>query len=444
VLQRGRALGRVVDQQFTIASLGNQWAPAAYVPRRLSSDQPFLFDQDSGTLLFDGGKNLIRDMNYEVSSIEPALQPSDLQGVSADSPPDGRYVELPVDFPDDLRQLAHEITADASTPYEQALALQNWFVANFRYDVNVPWGNSDRSMLAFINAKVGFCQQFAGTYAALARAIGLPSRVAIGFTPGDVDADGVYHVKGKHAHAWPEVWFDGIGWVMFEPTPGRGAPGTESYTGRQADQAGGTFDGTSDQVDGGPTNGDAGVTSQSTIPGGQGGGPVINPDDVTGGAIPALPGQSTPTDHGRSTAATVALVLAGLLILLLAWMLLMPPIARRLHRSRHQRSPAEAVVDDWQQATAALGAVGAPRRAHETPGEHAMRAWRIVGIDERALDELAAQATAAAYRPSVPQHLADRSSVLRSQIVKMLRNQMTWKAKLMAHIDPRLAVAFAP
>jgi hypothetical protein len=140
----------------------------------------------------------------------------------------------------------------------------------------------------------------------------------------------------------------------------------------------------------------------------------------------------------------VALVLAGLLILLLAWMLLMPPIARRLHRSRHQRSPAEAVVDDWEQATAALGAVGAPRRAHETPGEHAMRAWRIVGIDERALDELAAQATAAAYRPSVPQHLADRSSVLRSQIVKMLRNQMTWKAKLMAHIDPRLAVAFAP
>ena len=138
-------------------------------------------------------------------------------------------------------------------------------------------------------------------------------------------------------------------------------------------------------------------------------------------------------------------MLVVVLLLALAWMLLMPPIVRWLHRSRHQRSPAEAVVDDWHQATAALGAVGAPRRPQETPGEHATRAWRIVvGIDERALDELAAQATAAAYRPTVPQQLADRSSVLRSQIVKMLRNQMTWKTKLMTHIDPRLAVGFAP
>ena len=101
------------------------------------------------------------------------------------------------------------------------------------------------------------------------------------------------------------------------------------------------------------------------------------------------------------------------------------------------------MVDDWQQATAALGAVGAPRRPHETPGEHATRAWRLIGIDERALDELAAQATAAAYRPEVPDHMAERSSVLRSQIVKMLRNQMTWKTKFRAHVDPRLAVAFA-
>ena len=52
----------------------------------------------------------------------------------------------------------------------------------------------------------------------------MASRVAVGFTPGDIDDAGVYHVRGKHAHAWPEVWFDGIGWVQFEPTPGRGAP----------------------------------------------------------------------------------------------------------------------------------------------------------------------------------------------------------------------------
>ncbi len=441
ILQRGRALGRVVEQEVTIAALGNQWAPAAYAPRRLNAQQPFLFDQASGTLLFNGGKNLIRDMSYNVTSIEPALQPSDLEGVSANSPPASKYVELPVDFPDSLRQLAQQITAKASTPYEQAVALQNWFVDNFRYDVNVPWGNSDRSMIAFINAKVGFCQQFAGTYAALARAIGLPSRVAIGFTPGDVDAQGIYHVKGKHAHAWPEVWFDGIGWVLFEPTPGRGAPAAEGYTGRPVPAAG-AFDGTSGQVDGGPTSGDAGATS-STIVSGQAGGPQIGTNEVPSGALGQLPANATATDQGRNAAVTFVLVLAAVILLGLAWMLLMPPIARRVHRSRHHRSPAESVVDDWQQATAALGAVGAPRRPHETPGEHATRAWRLIGIDERALDELAAQATAAAYRPEVPDHMAERSSVLRSQIVKMLRNQMTWKTKFRAHVDPRLAVAFA-
>jgi transglutaminase-like putative cysteine protease len=442
ILQRGRALGRVVDQTITVASLGNQWAPAAYAPRRLDAQQPFLFDNDSGTLLFDGGKNLIRDMTYNVTSVEPTLQSNDLAGASASSPPDSRYVALPTDFPDDLRQLAEQITANADTPYEQALALQNWFVDNFRYDVNVPWSNSDRSMVAFINAKVGFCQQFAGTYAALARAIGLPSRVAIGFTPGDVDGEGVFHVKGKHAHAWPEVWFDDVGWVLFEPTPGRGAPGAD-YTGRQPAQAGGAFDGTADQIDGGPTNDDPSVTAQSTIPGGDPSGRTIHPDDIAEGGTPGAPTADTSASSGRSMAATVMLVILGLLLLTAAWMLLMPPIARRLHRSRHHRTPADAVVDDWRQATTALGAVGAPRRPHETPSEHARRAWRIIGIDERALDELAAQATAAAYRPTVPQHLADRSSVLRRQIVRMLRGQMTWKTKMRAHLDPRLAIAFS-
>ena len=59
-------------------------------------------------------------------------------------------------------------------------------------------------------------------------AIGLPARVAVGFTPGELNADGSYSVFGKNAHAWPEVWFDGIGWVPFEPTPPGAIPGLEA------------------------------------------------------------------------------------------------------------------------------------------------------------------------------------------------------------------------
>ena len=63
------------------------------------------------------------------------------------------------------------------------------------------------------------------------RTLGIPTRVAVGFTSGVPLGDGEYSVLGRNAHAWPEVWFDGIGWVAFEPTPGRGAPNAQSYTG---------------------------------------------------------------------------------------------------------------------------------------------------------------------------------------------------------------------
>ena len=65
----------------------------------------------------------------------------------------------------------------------------------------------------------------------MARSLGIPARVAVGYTPGLDQGDGSRQVLGKNAHAWPEIWFDGLGWVLFEPTPGRGEPGAESYTG---------------------------------------------------------------------------------------------------------------------------------------------------------------------------------------------------------------------
>jgi transglutaminase-like putative cysteine protease len=72
----------------------------------------------------------------------------------------------------------------------------------------------------------------------MARSLGLPTRVVVGFTPGQLRSDGLYHVEGRNAHAWDEVWFDGYGWMLFDPTPGRGAPGAEQHTGAAAQQAG--------------------------------------------------------------------------------------------------------------------------------------------------------------------------------------------------------------
>jgi transglutaminase-like putative cysteine protease len=108
-----------------------------------------------------------------------------------------------------------------------------WFRA-FTYDRSFRAGHSLNVMQEFLAQRRGYCEQFAGTYAAFARVVGLPSRVAVGFTQGEQRDDGRYYVQGKHAHAWPEIYFDGVGWVPFEPTPGRANPAAQQYTGIEA------------------------------------------------------------------------------------------------------------------------------------------------------------------------------------------------------------------
>ena len=115
------------------------------------------------------------------------------------------------------------------------MALQTYFRSGggFTYDATVDYQNDDHAMDTFLRVKRGYCQQFAGTFAALARSVGLPTRVAVGFTPGvqDTNVAGQYDVKGAQAHAWPEVYLGQYGWVPFEPTPGRGAPNEAGYLG---------------------------------------------------------------------------------------------------------------------------------------------------------------------------------------------------------------------
>ena len=143
------------------------------------------------------------------------------------------YLELPEDFPPDVRELARQQTANANGPYQQALALQDYLRNNYTYDEAAPAGHSDDHLRYFLfRSKIGYCEQFAGSFAAMARSIGLPARVAVGFTPGAYDeAFDVFHVTTKEAHAWPEVHINGLGWVAFEPTPGRFEPNPTNYTG---------------------------------------------------------------------------------------------------------------------------------------------------------------------------------------------------------------------
>ena len=136
-----------------------------------------------------------------------------------------------------LYEVAHRVAGKATTQYGAVLALESWFrqTGGFRYDESPP-RTSGPPLVAFVTrTKAGYCQHFAGAMALMLRLLGIPARVAVGFTSGTRDGD-AWVVTDHDAHAWVEVWFAGQGWVPFDPTPGRGTLGGD-YTFASGSQA---------------------------------------------------------------------------------------------------------------------------------------------------------------------------------------------------------------
>ncbi len=201
-----------------------------------------------------------------------------------------RYLQLPPGLGSEVGRLAREVTSGLEHPYDRARALQDWFQQGFTYDLDVAAGHDIDSIEGFLATRRGYCEQFAGTFAAMARSIGLPARVAVGFTPGDQDATNpdLWHVTGRHAHAWPEVYLPEVGWVGFEPTPGRGAPSAEAYTGIPEQQEGEVqppddprTTTTTDNTDPGGEDEETDPTTPTGAPGTDGSGPPV-PDQGGG------------------------------------------------------------------------------------------------------------------------------------------------------------------
>ncbi len=136
------------------------------------------------------------------------------------------YAEVPIGVPTVVGDVARAVTAGATNDYERALDLQSFFRDNssFTYDLSAGYGYGYRAMAKFLQVRRGYCQHFAATMAMMARELGIPSRVVVGFLEPSLHNGGTGYVFTSHdAHAWPELYFEGVGWVRFEPTPGNGA-----------------------------------------------------------------------------------------------------------------------------------------------------------------------------------------------------------------------------
>jgi hypothetical protein len=128
----------------------------------------------------------------------------------------------------EITAIARRITQGAPNPYRKTLALQNYLRSqrNFTYSDQVSGGHGADDILHFLTvSKKGYCEQFAGSMAVLLRSLGIPARVAVGFTPGIVQSRAarstILKVTTQQAHAWVEVLFPKYGWLAFEPTPYR-------------------------------------------------------------------------------------------------------------------------------------------------------------------------------------------------------------------------------
>ena len=217
----------IQEQRYEIVGLQGEAMPAAVQaarvdvtePIRSRSEEDATFHFRTGSLEMRGG--LVPGLGYEVTSFVPDVTFRELRNARIGTT-DPIYTEAPP-VSAAVAALVERWTrgARSGTPVDQLLAIQER-LRRFTYSTEVEsLASSDYLSLFLLETRTGYCQQFAAAFALLARHLGFPARVSVGFLPGEttVSAPDRYIVRGTHAHAWPEVFFEGYGWIAFEPTP---------------------------------------------------------------------------------------------------------------------------------------------------------------------------------------------------------------------------------
>ncbi len=371
-------------QVITISALESKFVPSAAEPVAASGDG-LRWNAETSTIL-----RVDRDLEpgdrFEVTSAMPSFTPDQLRATSSVAPPDPIYLELPDNFPNVVAQTAVQVTTGQPTVYDQMLALQTYFQTRFQYSLDVPQGHGNNAIEAFLRQRVGYCEQFAGTFAGMARSLGVPARVAVGFTPGVAQADGTHAVLGKNAHAWPEVWFDGLGWVPFEPTPGRGAPGAESYTGLAAAQ--------DESIPGA-----APATDAETAPLPTGSVPAFDP--LIGNLNEPLffPEDTGPRFRAELPSGGIDWSAVFMVLVVIGLLLLTPMAVRRWRRAHPSADVSRQIGALWTRALGAIEATGYRVDPSLTPVEQARAIAPRLPVVARPLMSLATATTTATYGP---------------------------------------------
>ncbi|BCL12618.1 hypothetical protein GCM10017556_03570 [Micromonospora sagamiensis] len=337
-----------VRQEITVADLSGRLLPAVATPREVGGAR-VAYDPSTGTLIHPEG--LTPGLRYTVTSVRERPEFNLL--ATADVPAGGavaRVLRVADGAPDPMRRLANQLAEENGAPYARAAAIEQFLAEHYRVVADAPSGHAYPNLNFFLfgprnaGGQRGTSEQFAAAFAVLGRLTGLPTRVVVGFrTPGSGP------VRAADAFAWPEVLFDGLGWVPFDPLP------------RPDD------DPRPVEEDFRPTPEDP---PPSEVPE-----PTVEPT-VTPPAVAASP-------RRESTGTPVGLLVgggSGALLLLVAAVLAALVAARRaLTRRRLDRGdPAHRIAGAWREVTDALRLAGQPVGGDLAATEVAAHARRLV------------------------------------------------------------------
>lgn len=233
--------GAEFSTQIQIGDFRSEYLPLPYAPRSFDAPGSWAFSADSLVVVATGEDRTAatRDISYEVVSTDPTPDGMVLSTAMAGQPSDGNITAtVPQDMPQEIIDLALEITQAEPTAALKAAAIQRYLRSGeFTYSLEPQPGTGYDAMTRFLfDDRRGYCEQFAGSMAAMSRAVGIPSRVAVGWLPGEQQGDG-FEVTMHDMHAWPELYFEGVGWVRFEPTPGVAVPPAWTLTAPEEPEA---------------------------------------------------------------------------------------------------------------------------------------------------------------------------------------------------------------
>ena len=434
-----------LEQTFVFEDLESRELPAAINPATvdLEEDTPLTYSRENQDLVLpemagDG-------FTYTVTSNVPELTFEELTGARIGSDVAGDYVETP-EATDDTKALANELrrtpAGELRTDGEFLIALQEYLRTSFEYEDDPAFveetrvdGGSAQYLHDFLfRIRQGYCQQFATAFALLARLEGIPTRVAVGFLPGDRDTEtGTFTVTGSQTHAWPEVYFEQYGWVRFDPTP-RVQATPPSYTREPVDPSGTGAGGAPPGTGVGALTG-AQPSRDRRLPGANVGAELLSGENPLGGAFGpgAVPEDPAWADAFNRLAIGVGLLLALFLASVPAlkrWR-----IARRYRRAHGADQTATAAFRHFEDEAAELVD---PRGIGESAAAFALRLAKLRKVPTDDASRLAQIYEAAQYAPrGVGNDQARQARVLARKLRGAMWARASWWTRAARLFSPR-------